>query len=239
MTILIVNDDGITAKGIEKLAKAATKFADVYVVAPASQCSAMSQRITINANLSVEEVDFPVPVKGAYAIGGTPADCVKVALNMILDKKPDYVFSGINFGYNVGFDVRYSGTVGAAMEGLMYGVPSAAFSNDFGDCYDTVDRYLEEIIAEIIKADPLEGSIWNVNFPAIKAGECKGILRDRKLAPLQIIMDNYSWETDENGKRCVHASGIFTPIEKIPDETDAKALYQNYISIGTIKCEVL
>ena len=129
MKILIVNDDSIHAPGIAVLAKAAMSLGEVWVVAPSHQCSAMSQKVTIRGSLTVERVnDFPVPVKAAYQVSGTPADCVKAALLQLLDEKPDFVFSGINDGYNVGYDIAYSGTLGAAFEATMSGIPAIAFS---------------------------------------------------------------------------------------------------------------
>ena len=102
MKILVVNDDSIHAPGIAVLAKAAMELGEVTVVAPAHQCSAMAHKISIHDSMKVEKVeDFPVPVKAAYKVEGTPADCVKVALHYVLEEKPDYVFSGINDGYNV------------------------------------------------------------------------------------------------------------------------------------------
>ena len=108
MRILVVNDDGIKAEGIRRLAACAKKFGEVWVVAPARQCSAMSQRITVRENLEVRKADFPVMGVKAYSVDGTPADCVKVALNHLLPEKPDTVFSGINEGYNEGYDILYS-----------------------------------------------------------------------------------------------------------------------------------
>ena len=133
MNILITNDDGINAQGIAVLARAAAEFGQVTLVAPARQCSAMSHRITLGRPLRLEQVDFPVPQVEAYSLDGTPADCVKAALDAILTERPDVVLSGINHGYNVGFDVAYSGTVGAAMEALMNGISAIALSqNDVG-----------------------------------------------------------------------------------------------------------
>ena len=129
MKILIVNDDSISAPGIAVLAKAAAQIGEVTVVAPAEQCSALSQKLTLRETLSVERVkDFPVDVKAAWKVGGTPVDCVKVALDYILKEKPDLVLSGINNGYNVGFDIAYSGTLGAAFEAVRNGIPAMAFS---------------------------------------------------------------------------------------------------------------
>ena len=105
MKILIVNDDSIRAPGIAVLAKAAMAFGDVTVVAPSEQCSALSQKLTLRETMVLQQVkDFPVPVKEAWKLGGTPVDCVKVALEGILTEKPDWVLSGINNGYNAGFE---------------------------------------------------------------------------------------------------------------------------------------
>ena len=130
MKILVVNDDSIHSPGIALLAKAAMELGEVTVVASAHQCSAMSQKITICGDMRVDKVeDFPVPVKAAYKVDGTPVDCVKIALQYLLEERPDYVFSGINDGYNTGFDIAYSGTMGAAFEAVMNGVPAMAFSS--------------------------------------------------------------------------------------------------------------
>ena len=129
MKILIVNDDSISAPGIEVLARAAAKFGDVWVVAPATQCSAMSQRMTLRETLELRKCDdFPVEVKGAWSVSGSPVDCVKVALTNVMEEKPDLVLSGINNGYNVGFDTAYSGTLGAAFEAARNGLQAIALS---------------------------------------------------------------------------------------------------------------
>ena len=146
MNILVVNDDSIHSPGIALLAREAAKLGKVWVVAPASQCSAMSHRLSINSAMRVARVpDFPAPVEGAWSVTGTPADCVKVALHYILKEKPDYVFSGINDGYNVGYDIAYSGTLGAAMEAVMNGIPAIAFSNAMRYPLDLPHAYLADI----------------------------------------------------------------------------------------------
>ena len=125
MRILIVNDDGIRSPGLISLAKMAVQLGEVWVVAPDNQCSAMSQRISVFGSIHVREVlDFPVEHVQAWSISGSPADCVKVALSYVMKEKPDVVFSGINNGYNVGVDILYSGTVGAAVEALVNGIPA-------------------------------------------------------------------------------------------------------------------
>ena len=147
MKILVVNDDSIHAPGLALLAEKAMALGEVWVVAPAHQCSAMSQRLSIHAALRVEKVDFPVPVRGAYQVDGTPVDCVKTALQYILPERPDFVFSGINAGYNVGFDIAYSGTLGAAFEAVMNGIRAIAFSSTMGKPLDVAREYLEPLKA--------------------------------------------------------------------------------------------
>ncbi len=146
LKILISNDDGIDSEGIWRLARLASELGDVWVCAPASQCSAMSQRLTIFNELIIKEYAPPVPVRGAYSISGTPADCVKLAVSHLLPEKPDYVFSGINCGYNAGFDIAYSGTIGAAMEGVMNGIPAIAFSAQHDGSFDVAEAHLLRLL---------------------------------------------------------------------------------------------
>ena len=152
LKILLVNDDGISSPGIVHLAEMAMQLGEVWVAAPSSQCSAMSQKLTIFQPLEVEEYDFPLPVAGAYSIGGTPADCVKTALKAVLPIRPDVVFSGINIGYNAGFDIAYSGTVAAAIEAVLNGIPAIAFSAQHDGSYDVTDRYILDIARELLAA---------------------------------------------------------------------------------------
>ena len=152
MKILITYDDSISSEVLFPLAKWAKQFGEVTVVAPSNQCSAMSSKLTIRGSLRVDKVeDFPVPVKAAYKVNGTPVDCVKVALHYILEEKPDYVFSGINDGYNVGYDIAYSGTLGAAFEAVMQGIPAMAFSNTMKEPMNIAEKYLTSIIQELIE----------------------------------------------------------------------------------------
>ena len=179
MRILVVNDDGIKAPGIKRLVQMAAGLGEVWVVAPAAQCSAMSHRITVRGDLEVKPYDFPATGVTAYSVGGTPADCVKVALGCLMTEKPDIVFSGINAGYNVGRDILYSGTIGAAMEALCWGVPAIAFSVAEEDECEVLNTYLEPVAKELISKTLPQNEIWNVNFPGCTLEEYKGILWDR------------------------------------------------------------
>ncbi len=180
MRILIVNDDGIRSPGLVNLARQAKELGEVWVVAPASQCSAMSHRITVFGSVRVEpEPDFPVEGVKAYSISGTPADCVKTALSYVMKEKPDVVFSGINNGYNVGVDILYSGTIGAAMESLVQGIPAIAFSNQMNGDQRVSERYLLPIARDLLAREISGREIWNVNFPGGDPDQVKGILEDR------------------------------------------------------------
>ena len=177
--ILISNDDGIMAKGIIRLSLVAKKFGEVYVVAPDSERSAMSHSLTLRRNLKVWEVDFPVEGVKAYACDGKPADCVRLGVLNIVPGKPDVVLSGINYGFNVAGDIQYSATAGAAFEGAFQGIHSIAFSEDSKNIHEVTDKYIEDILRELLDKPLGVNEIWNVNFPACHIDECQGILEDR------------------------------------------------------------
>lgn len=239
MKILIVNDDSISAPGIEILAKAAMEFGEVIVVAPAEQCSALSQKLTLRETLPVEKAeDFPVRVKAAYKLGGTPVDCVKVAIDYILDEKPDCVFSGINNGYNVGFDIAYSGTLGGAFEAVRHGIPAMAFSVANENHLPFVQPYLTDVIRELLEARLEAGKVWNVNFPALRNG-CKGILRGCAPAQVSLFREKYIESRMPDGRIILTNQGIPTPSDQIPEGTDAWAVRNGYISIGKVSGFIL
>ena len=235
MKILITNDDSIHAPGIAALARAAAELGDVYVVAPSEQCSAMAQKLTLRELISVEEYPgFPVPVKGAWSIGGTPVDCVRVALDYILKEKPDIVFSGINNGYNLGRDISYSGTAGAAFEAARQGVSAIAFSGA-GDAHlEATQPYLLPIIRELLAAELEPEMVWNVNFPALGKRPLAGILRDRIPAPVGMYVDRYVEHIGSDGRIMLECVGTPVSNDAIPAGTDAAALRQGYISISKI-----
>lgn len=237
MRILVVNDDGIKAPGICRLAELARKFGEVWVVAPDNQCSAMSHRITVRADLVVKKVEFPVEGASAYSVSGTPADCVKIALQHIMPERPDIVFSGINNGYNAGVDLLYSGTVGAAMEALTEGIGAIAFSSERECDYDVVDTYIYPIAKELMEEKLPANEIWNVNFPCCSLAECKGILRGRKPARTQFYLDHYERAECLDGSIILSGAGV--PVTKGEEGTDIEAVLAGYISIGRVRNAVL
>ena len=241
MNILVVNDDSIHSPGLALLAREAAKLGKVWVVAPAGQCSAMSHRLSIRTPLRVERIpDFPAPVEGAWSVSGTPADCVKAALRCLLKEKPDYVFSGINDGYNAGFDIAYSGTLGAAMEAVMNSVPAIAFSNAHHCSLDLPQACLADIARELMEKPLGTGKVWNVNFPNVTPGELQGIARDVTIANTQMYRDSYLAQPQNDGSLILTGHGIpLDPEERVPEGSDIDVLRKGFISIGPVKSAVM
>ena len=173
LKILISNDDGIFARGLEILEEACRAVGDVTVVAPDREQSAASHALTMTRPLRPVMRD-----DGRYQVDGTPTDCVLLALETILDHRPDYVFSGINHGSNMGEDVLYSGTVAAAMEGLSVGIPGVAMSFAGGqfELIETHREWVGKLTSDLcgVAEFPRE-TLLNVNFPPVPGPEIKGI----------------------------------------------------------------
>jgi len=252
MNILVVNDDGIEASGIVKLAKAALNFGNVTVVAPKKQCSAMSHHITLGRNIGIEEYPFPVDEIKAYAFDGTPADCVRASfLGFINGKdKPDIVLSGVNAGANCGYDILYSATVGAAMEAVLYDVPAICFSQAGTECClfegekkdppeilsEVLDKELKAVIAEFINLPIPEGNILNINFPNCPYSMYKGIAKDRFPSKQAFWDDIYVTEISGEEKSLVMKS---KPAKDAEEGSDVRALMGGYISSGYVPNPVL
>ena len=215
LKILIANDDGIRSEGIAKLARAAASFGTVWVAAPEHQCSGMSVRLTISekSQMAVYRYDFPVPVEAAWSVDGTPADCVKVALNALLPFRPDIVLSGINDGLNAGLDVAYSGTIGAATEAAMHGVPGELLEKPLG-----------------------RGEIWNVNFPTCPLCDCRGILYERFPEKQSYYENYYECVREENGVRYLSPVAKVLHADAVTDGSDIHAVLNGYVSIGKVRC---
>lgn len=174
--ILICNDDGVHAPGIKHLWHSLKDWADVVVVAPDREQSAVGLSITLRQPLTIEKISWDHSSR-VYAINGTPADSVKLALSVILDRKPDLIVSGINRGSNAGRNVLYSGTVAATIEGTMKNIPSIAFSCADYHAYpnfETVQEYIPSIVNHVLENPLPPGVLLNINFPQ-KHCEIKGI----------------------------------------------------------------
>lgn len=238
MQILITNDDGIDAPGIAVLARAAMAFGNVTVVAPLKQCSAMSHRITLFQSMQAEKRELGIPGVAAYGLDGTPADCVKIALYVFMQSKPDVVLSGINHGYNVGFDIAYSGTVGAAMEALMNGIPAIALSQNNVGGFEVTEQYLPQLLAELLPAPPSNREIWNVNIPT---EHCHGILRNRTIdnggyydAKMNLVQEGSEMRVEYPPMLPMDFS-----VHPAAEGSDRRAVADGYISIGRVRCPVM
>lgn len=239
MNILLVNDDGIDSPLLHLLAELSKEFGEVTVVAPASQCSAMSHRITVMGEMDiVPALEFPVAGVQAYSVTGTPADCVKVAVAYVCKEKPDVVFSGINKGLNVGFDICYSGTVGAAMEGIMLGIPSYAWSLEWADGEEQekgkniIRAHFAEIVKELFKRKLPYGFIWNTNFPNCDDSLCKGMLWERIPEQRMNYLDAFDKTEFADGR--IHLVSTFAKQDQSTDGSDLRAVHDHYISVGVV-----
>ena len=237
--ILVVNDDGISASGIRNLIKIMNDFGDVVVVAPNSPQSGKSHAITIEATIRCDKVVIDDGPQEEYACSGTPVDCVKLALNQILDRKPDLCVSGINHGSNSSINVIYSGTMSAALEGTLENIPSVGFSlldYDYNADFSEAEPYIREIIKRVINNGLDSGVCLNVNIPKSLEGKTlKGLKVCRQA--------NANWEeefevrTDPKGKVYYWLTGKFVNYDKGAD-TDEWALANHYISVVPVQFDV-
>lgn len=238
MRILVTNDDEISSVGLIELAGAAKELGEVWVVAPATQCSAMSQRISVFGDMILKhETDFPVEGVKAYSITGTPADCVKVALMNIMPEAPDVVFSGINNGYNVGIDIMYSGTIGATKEALVRGIPAIAFSNSMNGDFEVIREKLVPIARDLLTRPIEKYELWNVNFPGCSLDELKGILEDRRPEGKSYYTTEFVPSENPDGTITLTVTG--DPCLEAGKGSDTLAVVNNYISIGKVRSGVL
>jgi len=236
--ILVTNDDGIDSKGINELAIIASNFGNVYVVAPDKPQSGMSSAITlesiIRCNLH-ENVNSNI-VK--YSCTGTPVDCVKLAINKILPRKPDLVLSGINHGSNSSINVIYSGTMAAAFEGCLEKIPSIGFSlldyssnADFNHCTEIVHSIVEKILNNGLE----NGVCLNVNIPKKSNENIKGIKICRQADANWI--EEFDERVDPKKLNYFWLTGTFVNYDS-GNDTDEQALKENYISIVPVKYDL-
>lgn len=229
--ILLTNDDGIWSEGLKKLAICAKKFGEVWIVAPEKQRSGCSHSETLHEKIILERICYPVEGVYAYSCTGTPADCVKAGIRVLLGEEPDAVLTGINEGFNCGYDLQYSGTVGAAMEGSGEKSISIAFSEGRNSCHEVTDLYLEDVLKRLIERHPGKNRIWNVNFPECRREEFRGILENRSVSRTSVLIDRFKAEGTGDHME-ITVEGI---PGKLPEEgSDYKAVRDNYISIGCV-----
>jgi len=236
--ILITNDDGIHASGLIALVEAMRELGDVIVVAPDKPQSGMGHAITINSTLRFNKVKVDGALE-AYSSSGTPVDCVKLAIDKILQRKPDLCVSGINHGSNMSVNVLYSGTMSAAIEGSMEGIPSIGFSLcDYSDTPDfNVSKKCTQVISKNVLAHGLpEGVCLNVNIPIGNKERIIGmkVCRQAKANWIEELDERF----DPSGKPYYWLTGKFKNFEEGNQETDVWAIQNNYISIVPIQFDM-
>ncbi len=232
MNILVTNDDGIRAKGIKELVEALSDFGKIFVVAPDSQKSACGHGITIHDPVMVQEVSFKGTEK-AWAVSGTPADCVKLGSTMLIPEKIDILFSGINQGGNMGTDILYSGTVSGAIEGILLGIPSVAVSLDSnkGDDFEASKRISRTVCRHMMIKELERETLLNINIPYVHKDNIKGV----KITKLGIreYTESFQERKDPRGRLYYWYSGIPKNVFSEGD-TDVMAVEKGYISITPI-----
>lgn len=234
MHILVTNDDGITAPGIQALWRELASIAEVTVVAPDTERSACSQSITVHQPIRVDQFLTADTHVKAWSVGGTPTDCVKVALESILSNTPDIVISGINHGANLGTDVLYSGTVSAAIEGALHGLPAIAVSlaDRKGSAFDAAARFARTLIERVLSEEDLPANtLLNVNVPPVSDDKIQGI----RITKLGHITYNNVFEKreDPRGRTYYWMAGSILDAGNDPD-SDVEAVKEGYISITPV-----
>lgn len=232
MKILLTNDDGINAEGIQVLAKHLEKNNEVIIAAPSEQKSASSHSITVRTGLLVKEQKLPGIKSRAYSITGTPADCVRLAVDKLVDGKVDMVISGINQGYNVGIDVVYSGTVSAAIEAAICKIPSIAVSLGVADADEECDYNIPadfaEKVLDIAKDKYLKDDVvLNLNVPNLKREEIKGIKVCK--TGFKMYDDTYVEKHENNKSIGYYQQGKLTGYDI--EETDLYYIKRGYVTL--------
>lgn len=232
MKVLLTNDDGIHAPGLFELYEALRPDYDVHVVAPESEMSAVGHAITLTLPLRVQKVMKNGSFFG-YSVTGTPADCVKIAVQELLDGPPDIILSGINLGPNVGINILYSGTVSAATEGAFLGVKSAAISLDCRKDPDFgfASLFAKELIRFMMEIGLEEGIALNVNIPDGPPEEIRGVCFTSQ--GISKFDEKYERRSDPRGNVYYWLSGE-TLIEDGDTNSDSRALKENRITITPI-----
>ncbi|MGE5417255.1 MAG: 5'/3'-nucleotidase SurE [Acidobacteriota bacterium] len=235
MRILMTNDDGVQAEGIRALAQSLREIAEIYVVAPDRERSGTGHCITVFNPLMVQKVEIPDMADHIWVVDGTPADCVKLGICAIMkEEPPDFVVSGINRGPNLGTDVLYSGTVSAAVEGVILGVPAVAVSlNSYkiNEDQSFAARFARAVLRRINQDGIAKDTILNINVPCIERSQIKG-LRITRLGSRR-YENAFEERQDPRGRTYYWLGGEVIKEEQEKD-SDVAAVNDDYISITPI-----
>lgn len=234
--ILVTNDDGITAPGLRTLIEVMNEIGDVVVVAPDGPQSGMGHAVTINETLYCNKIKVDDGPQIEYKSSGTPADCVKLAVSEIMKRKPDICVSGINHGSNSSINVIYSGTMSAAVEAGVEGIPAIGFSLlDFSwnANFEPLKAYIRKISLNVLENGLPDGVVLNVNFP--KSETFKGIKICRQARANWV--EEFDKRKNPQGRVYYWLTGKFTNMDG-GEDTDEWALEQNYISVVPVKFDL-
>ena len=236
MRILITNDDGILAPGIEALYQAVGDLGQVDVVAPDDAQSAVGHAISVLKPMAVRRVHVNNVFHG-WSVAGRPADCVKLAMIELLDQRPDLLLSGINAGANTGVNVLYSGTVAGAIEGAIFGVPSVAFSLQLSDELDfhKAGRIARLVLDHYIRAGLEPATCLSVNIPRLDKGWPRGV-RCCPQAPLNWD-EHFKKDVGEDGDAIYWLDGRLPDHVSCPD-TDVEALRDGYVAVTPLRADL-
>ena len=227
--ILVTNDDGVFSEGIKLLAEQLRDLAEVIVVAPDREQSATSHSLTLHRPLRMQKIE-----ENVYSVDGTPTDCVNLGILWLLkDHPPDLVVSGINFGFNLGDDVTYSGTVSATFEGTLLGIPSVAFSQEVGEHFSFLPaaRFAREFVELLFQNHLPSDLLFNVNVPN---GEIAGVSFTR--LGHRVYRQSVVEKTDPRGRRYFWIAG--TPEWQNDEGTDHAAVSSGRISITPLHLDL-
>ena len=233
--LLITNDDGINAKGLKVLIETLKDFGELLVVVPDKGQSAMSHAITINQPIFLNKIEEKENLT-IYSCSGTPVDCVKLALNKIATRKPDFLISGINHGTNSSVSIIYSGTMAAALEGYINEIPSIGFSIiDYSPDanFEMAKKYSRIIFKKVLDNNLPKNICLNVNFPETEIENVKGIKFSRQAKAKWV--EEFEKRTNPHNKEYYWLTGKFENFEENAEDTDEWALKNNYISIVPVQ----
>ncbi len=236
-TILVTNDDGIHAQGIRALVEAMQEIGEVTVVAPDSPQSGMGHAVTIAHPLRLDKVDLFDGAQ-AYQCSGTPVDCVKLAKEVVLHDSPDLCVSGINHGSNSSINVIYSGTMSAAVEASIEGIKAIGFSlldYRYGVDFDAAKKVAIKISRNLLAHGLPEGTLLNVNIPALSEAEMKGVKICRQAHAKW--EEEYDSRTDPRGRHYYWLTGKFVNYDR-GDDTDEWALERGYVSVVPVQFDL-
>ncbi len=236
--ILITNDDGITAPGIKNLVEAVKGLGKVVVVAPDKPQSGMGHAITIGTPLRLNKVENMFGEVEAWQTSGTPVDCVKLAVDKVLHRKPDLCLSGINHGANHSINVLYSGTMSAAMEAAIESIPSIGFSlldYSFEADFSAAREYVFNIAKWVLNNNKENRLLLNVNIPKLPAAKIKGVKVCRQADAK--YKEDFNERKDPHGKNYYWLTGEFLNFDKGKD-TDVWALKNGYVSVVPVQFDL-